>query len=80
MKKLLFSSLFAIALFACGETAEAVEVPTTVQSAFNAAYPGATDVEWEEDGDAYEVEFMLNGEEMEAEFSALGEEMMVEED
>ncbi len=80
MKKLLFSTLFAFALFACDESAEAVEVPAAVQSAFQAAYPGATDVEWEADDEEYEVEFMLNGEEMEAEFSAMGEEIMMDED
>ncbi|MGB3801268.1 MAG: hypothetical protein WA952_15740 [Lewinella sp.] len=80
MKKLVFSTLFAFALFACDESAEAVEVPAAVQSAFTAAYPGATDVEWEEEDDHYEVEFDMNGEEMEAEFSSTGEEMMMDED
>ena len=70
-------ALLTFALFACGDgdTAAEVEVPAVVQSAFEAAYPGATDVEWEEDGDHYEVEFELNGEEMEREFSATGMEM-----
>ena len=80
MKKLVFSTLFAFALVSCAETAEAVEVPAAVQSAFQAAYPGATDVEWEEEDDHYEVEFDMNGEEMEAEFSATGEDMMMHED
>ncbi|PHK98101.1 hypothetical protein CGL56_13000 [Neolewinella marina] len=76
--KSIFTALFAFALVACAETAEAVEVPAAVQSAFQAAYPGATDVEWEEDDDHYEVEFNLNGEEMEAEFSATGEQLELE--
>ena len=80
MKKLVYSTLFAFALFACDESAEAVDVPAAVQSAFTAAYPGATDVEWEQEGDHYEVEFDMNGEEMEAEYSATGEEIMMDED
>ncbi|CAH1002463.1 hypothetical protein LEM8419_03342 [Neolewinella maritima] len=80
IKSILFT-LFAFALFACeAETAAAVEVPAVVQSAFEASYPGATDVEWEEDGDHYEVEFEFNGEEFEMEYSALGEPMEMEED
>lgn len=78
MMKFLFSALFALALVACAETAEAVEVPAAVQSAFEAAYPGATDVEWEDDGETYEVEFNMNGEEMEAEFSPTGEMLEME--
>lgn len=77
MTKLFSAALLSLALFACGD-ADAdgmAEVPAVVQSAFEAAYPGATDVEWEEDDDHYEVEFMLNGEEMEREFSATGVEM-----
>ncbi|THH36481.1 hypothetical protein [Neolewinella litorea] len=80
MMKFLYSALFAFALVACAETAEAVEVPAAVQSAFEAAYPGATDVEWDDEGDTYEVEFSMNGEEMEAEFSATGEMLEIEED
>ena len=80
MTKFLLSSLFAIVLFGCDAegTANEVEVPAAVQSAFSSAYPGATDVEWEEDGDHYEVEFTINGEEMEAEYSATGEVLEME--
>ena len=78
--KYCFTLLLALALFACGDSAADVEVPTAVTTAFNSAYPGATDVEWEEDGDHYEVEFDYNGTEMELEYSATGELMEMHED
>lgn len=78
--KYCFTLLLAVALFACGETAADVNVPAAVQSAFTSAYPGATDVEWEEDGDHYEVEFDFNGTEMEVEYSATGELLEMDED
>ena len=73
--------LLTFALFACGDAdMDATEVPAVVQNAFEASYPGATDVEWSEDGDHYEVEFDFNGEEFEMEYSATGEPMEIEED
>ncbi|MCP9234689.1 PepSY domain-containing protein [Lewinella sp. JB7] len=75
MIKLTTTALLAFAFLGCAETAEAVEVPAAVQSAFQAAYPGATDVEWSQDDDHYEVEFEMNGEEMEVEYTATGEVM-----
>ncbi|MBB4080442.1 putative membrane protein YkoI [Lewinella aquimaris] len=78
MIRLTTTAVLAFALFGCAETAEAVEVPAAVQSAFQAAYPGATDVEWSKDDDHYEVEFDMNGEEMEVEYSATGEVLEME--
>ena len=80
MMKFLLTALFAFALISCADqsTAEATEVPAAVKSAFEAAYPGATDVDWEMDDDHYEVEFEMNGEEMEVEYSATGEVLEME--
>ena len=77
MLKYLLTAAIPFAVFTCGDADAdtAAEVPAVVQSAFEAAYPGATEVDWEEDDDHYEVEFTLNGEEMEREFSATGVEM-----
>lgn len=81
MLKFIFTTALAFLFFACGDSDVApTEVPAAVQSAFEAAYPGATDVEWEEDGDHYEVEFDFNGEEFEMEYSATGEPMEMHED
>ncbi len=82
MLKSCLLTLLTFALFACGDggTAAEVEVPAVVQSAFEASYPGATDVNWEEDGDHYEVEFKFNGEDFEVEYSATGEPLEMEED
>lgn len=79
--KYLLTAALAFMLFACGDSdVAATEVPAAVTSAFEAAYPGATDVEWEHDGDHYEVEFDFNGEELEVEYSATGEPMGIHED
>ena len=81
MLKLTTTLLLTFALFACGDAdMEAVDVPAAVTSAFASAYPGATDVEWEADGDHYEVEFDFNGEEFELEYAANGELMEMHED
>lgn len=80
MLKFATTLLLAFALFACEESAADVDVPAAVTTAFNSAYPGATEVEWEEDGDHYEVEFNFNGQEMELEYSATGELMEMHED
>ena len=76
MSKFIFTTLLVFALFACAEENEAAQVPANVIAKFEAAYPGATDVEWEVDGDEFEVEFKMNGEEMEVEYDANG--MVVE--
>ena len=81
MTKFLLTALFAFTLFACDDAdTTAAEVPAAVTSAFESAYPGATEVEWEQDDDHYEVEFTMNGEEMEAEFSSTGEMLEMDED
>ncbi len=81
MMKFLLTALFAFAMFACDDAGTtAADVPAAVTSAFNSAYPGATEVEWEQDGDNYDVEFEMNGEEMEAEFSSTGQMLEIEED
>lgn len=76
MSKIIFCCCLALSLFACGETdtnVNASDVPATIMTAFNAEYPGATDVEWEKDDDSYEVEFKMNGEEMEVDYDMNGQ-------
>ena len=79
MKKFLVPATMCVALLACGENEKkltASEVPKPVDSAFNAKYPGAADVEWEQEmkkGKAvYEVDFKLNDKKKEAEFDSTG--------
>ena len=79
MLKFILPALFAFALYSCDDAA-ATEVLAAVKSAFEAAYPGATDVEWEMDGDGYEVEFEMNGEEMEVEYDKMGNVLSVDAD
>ena len=82
MKYLLSFALLLGTLTAC-ETETSLEdnqVPAAVMSAFKAAYPSATDVEWEMEGDTYEVEYKINGEEFENEYSATGELLEAEEE
>jgi hypothetical protein len=75
MQKFLITALLTFGMFACEEATEPVDVPINVLEAFETAYPGATDVDWEQDDDHFEVEFTLNGEEMEREFDVNGMEM-----
>ena len=73
MKALTLSLFVALLIVACGDKdAAASQIPAPVKAAFQAAYPGATDVEWEVDDNEYEVEFDMNGEEYEATYSATG--------
>ncbi|PHI20978.1 hypothetical protein CEQ90_04640 [Lewinellaceae bacterium SD302] len=74
MKKYLFASLLSLALFACDDANDASTdgVPASIVAAFNAAYPNATDVEWDVENDSYEVEFEVNGEEMEINYDGNG--------
>lgn len=71
----------------CGDGSEEIEaanVPTTVISAFNTKYPGATNVEWERETDdenlRYEAEFDFNGADMKAKFDGNGAFLEGEED
>ena len=72
--KAIILPLFALFLLAaCGDKdMKSSEVPAAVKTAFQTAYPGATDVEWELEGTDYEVEWEMNGEEYEATYSATG--------
>ena len=80
MTRLLIIALFALGMFACDDTS-AAEVPAAVTTAFETAYPGATDVEWEHEVDGnYQVEFDMNGEEMEVNYSPSGQVLDVDED
>lgn len=79
MKK--FSVSFAIFAFAllssCSDKKLAAsDVPQPAMAAFNAKYPGATNIAWikEKKGDKliYEAQFKVNDKEIEAEFDADG--------
>ena len=80
MMKYLFAAALTLTLFACDNSAAAEDIPAAVTAAFNAAYPGATDVEWEHEGDEYEVEFDFKGEEFEIKYDMAGNVLEMEED
>lgn len=90
MKHLFLLTLgVSLLLTACSENEThevntTADVPATVKSAFEAKFPGATDVEWksekENDKQVYEAEFEWNGEEHEAEFDANGNLLKAEEE
>lgn len=63
---------FAFMASCGGEDSSEVEVPANVQSAFEAAYPGATEIKWEMEGEGYEVEFEYNDEHKELVYGADG--------
>ncbi len=79
MIRLTIIALLGFGFFSCDDAAPS-EVPAAVKSAFETAYPGATDVEWEMDDEGYEVEFNMNGEEMEVEYDAMGNVLSVDAD
>jgi hypothetical protein len=73
MKKLKYlMALPLFALIACGDNVDEDNIPANVVSIFEDAYPGATEVEWEQDSEGYEVEFMMNGKEMEITYDVDG--------
>ena len=78
MKKLIIP-LTVLLFTACNENEKKIsasDVPSSVQSAFNAKYPNASDVKWEQEKEKgkliYEAEFKFNGKEIEAEFDSTG--------
>ncbi|MCP9234686.1 PepSY-like domain-containing protein [Lewinella sp. JB7] len=76
MLKFATTLFFIVAVLACGNVETEEEtidipgngIPAAIETAFRAAYPGATDVEWDVDDDHYEVEFKVNGDKMELEY------------
>lgn len=87
MTKFLLTALISFALFTCGDGDAEADVtvdrpgngiPAAVETAFAAAYPGATDIEWDVDDDHYEVEFRVNGDKMEVEYSFDGRVLDIE--
>jgi uncharacterized membrane protein YkoI len=77
MKKSIILPACFTMLLACNEKKIAAsEVPPAVISAFNAKYPGATDVKWEHEKEkgkwVYEAEFKSNGKEDEVHFDSAG--------
>ncbi len=62
MKKDVVFSIVALLVFTGGAFAQDIpqsQVPNEVVNSFKKAFPGATDVEWEMDGDRYKVEFEI---------------------
>jgi len=45
-----------------GQKLKSADVPAAVKSAFEKAYPNATDVDWKKEDSGYEVEFELGSE------------------
>ena len=68
-----FLVLFAaLLLVGCEKHITPNQVPAPVQKAFAVKYPGATDVEWEQEDSKIEAEFTFNGKSIEAEFNPDG--------
>jgi hypothetical protein len=59
MKRILFTSLLAIAISSCNmkDQIAANQVPSVVLNAFQKQYPEAADVKWEKQNSDFEVEF-----------------------
>lgn len=75
MKKylILFPLIAAAGLLTgCEKHINVSQVPGSVQKTFETRYPGATNVEWEKEGNRIEAEFMFNGRDIEAEFNPDG--------
>lgn len=71
MRKLI-SLLFAVFLLTTVSVAQIREIPEEVKEAFNAQYPGASDVEYEDNLVSVQVHFMLKGEKMKASYTNKG--------
>ena len=56
------------------------DVPSVIKSAFNKAYPKATDVDWEKKGANYEVDFNLGKVDHKATYAASGKTVSFEKD
>ncbi len=56
------------------------DVPSDLKNAFEQAYPNATDVEWEMEGDSYKVEFEIDNEDQEIWYAADGKTNKLEKD
>jgi uncharacterized membrane protein YkoI len=79
MKKIIFySAVLSLGILSSCDDKKlsASQVPQPAMNAFNAKYPGATNVEWKtekEDGKTiYEAAFKLNAKKIEAEFDGNG--------
>lgn len=62
MKTLILISAFALSSFATTAWAQDVpqsQVPSLIVNSFQQAFPKATDIEWELDGENYKVEFEI---------------------
>ena len=77
-KSVLFIWLyFLLIMFSCNSNeVKAKDVPASVQNAFNAKFPGATNIEWENTKEnnyhTYEAKFNWKDKRMEAEFDGEG--------
>ncbi len=68
-----FGMLMLIALISLSARSQAIKVPAAVKTAFQAKFPGATDVKWgKENAKEYEAEFKLDGNKVSANFAQNG--------
>lgn len=72
MKGFRFLALAALLMAAQATTAQITSVPQTAKDNFEKQYPGATNVDWDNDLVHVNVNFMYNGEEMNAEYNNKG--------
>lgn len=88
MTKYITIALLAGGLFACDadtnnnnasvSVADDDAIPAGIVAAFNAAYPAATDVEWDKERKSYEVEFKINGDKKEINYDFNGKIIEIE--
>jgi hypothetical protein len=72
MKAIVIMSFVGL-VFATSACAQKVKAPEAILKAFNAKFPGATDVKWgKENSKEYEAEFKLNGTAVSANFGLDG--------
>ncbi len=72
MKAIRLIAILAISFFSMQATAQVTSIPEQAKKNFAAQYPGAEQVEWDNDLINVNVRFVLNGENMNAEYSNKG--------
>lgn len=81
MKTMKIFMLLALVSFAANaQDLSNSEVPNEVKSAFDKAYSGASDVEWEKSADNFNVEFDLDRMDYEIWYSAAGKVLKMEQE
>ena len=79
MKKLIILPSALLLMYSCGEKEKkitAAELPSKVSATFNAKYPDASNVKWQEETEngktVYEADFKLHGNGIEVEIDTAG--------